>query len=57
MLWDYGAGVAALRLPHGLSALFTRAAWYRLVDLAREREGRMVVQSGELLFDLGEVER
>ena len=24
---------------HGLSALFSRAAWYRLVELAEEREG------------------
>ena len=51
------AGVAALRLPHGLSALLSRAAWYRLVDMAHEREGRAVVQSGDQVFDLGELGR
>ena len=29
-------GVAVVRLPHGIGAMFTRAAWYRLVDLANE---------------------
>jgi hypothetical protein len=32
---DVGAGgIAALTLDHGLSALCTRSAWYRLVELA-----------------------
>ena len=30
------AGAAYIELPHGLSALCSRAAWYRLVDLADE---------------------
>ena len=30
------AGAACVNLPNGLSALFTRAAWYRLVELADE---------------------
>lgn len=29
--------VAAIRLPYGLTALFSRPAWYRLVDLAESR--------------------
>jgi len=45
-------GIAALRLPHGLSALLTRAAWYRLVDMAEEEQGRPVVKSGDLVFEL-----
>jgi len=30
------AGAAFVNLPNGLTALFTRAAWYRLVELADE---------------------
>ena len=30
--------IAAVRLDHNLSALFSRAAWYRLVDLALDGE-------------------
>ncbi len=32
-------GVAAVTLDHGLAALFSRAAWYRLVELCEESEG------------------
>ncbi|MDX1734184.1 MAG: DUF1285 domain-containing protein [Halioglobus sp.] len=45
--------VAALTLPHGLSALFTRAAWYRLVDMAEGEGGECTVSSGGVSFDLG----
>ena len=45
-------GVAVLGLPHGLTALFTRAAWYRLVELAVEEDDRSLVKSGEYSFDL-----
>ncbi len=38
--------VAALRLPHGLTALFSRAAWYRLVEKAEETEGGLQIESG-----------
>ena len=31
--------IAAVRLWHGLSALFSRAAWYRLIEVAEERDG------------------
>ena len=44
--------VAAVRLPHGLSAVLTRAAWYRLVDSAQEREGRLQVCSAGVWFPL-----
>jgi hypothetical protein len=40
--------VAAVRLEHGLTALFTRAAWYRLVDLSRDA----VITSGDYAFSL-----
>lgn len=43
---DHEAGdVAAMRLPHGLTALCTRAAWYRLVDMAVAGDG--VLRSGD----------
>ena len=45
-------GVAALHLPHGLSAVLTRAAWYRLVESAEERDGRLQVQSAGVWFPL-----
>lgn len=39
-------GIAAVRLDHGLAALFSRAAWYRLVESAHEVDGVPVVNSG-----------
>jgi len=39
-------GVAAIALPHGLSALCTRAAWYRLVEYAEPVNGVPAVHSG-----------
>jgi len=39
--------IAALRLPHGLTALCTRPAWYRLVDLAEHRNGCLTLRSGD----------
>jgi len=44
--------IAALQLEHGLSALFTRAAWYRLVDMATEIDGAPCICSGDYLFKL-----
>jgi hypothetical protein len=44
--------VAALRLPHGLTAIFTRAAWYRLVDMADIENDFAVLQSGGYTFKL-----
>lgn len=44
--------VAAITLPHGLSALLSRAAWYRLVESAVEREGRLQVTSAGEWFPL-----
>ena len=40
--------IAGLRLDHGLSALFSRAAWYRLVDLSPD----LAVRSGDYTFSL-----
>ncbi len=37
--------VASVQLEHGLAALFNRPAWYRLVELAEEREGVTGVSS------------
>ena len=49
-------GVACVKLEHGLSALFNRAAWYRLVDLADEIDGVMGVSSGGVAFSLTQEE-
>jgi hypothetical protein len=46
--------VAALVLDHGLSAVFSRAAWLRLVDMAEEVEGRPIIRSGDYSFSLDE---
>jgi hypothetical protein len=43
------AGAAYIKLPNGLTALFTRAAWYRLVEIADD-EGCVV--SGKERFSL-----
>ena len=40
--------IAGVRLDHGLTALFTRAAWYRLVELSDDG----VVTSGDYEFSL-----
>ncbi|MCB1703389.1 MAG: DUF1285 domain-containing protein [Halioglobus sp.] len=49
---DTAEQVAALCLPHGLTALCTRAAWYRLVELAQLRDGYAVLTSGDYEFRL-----
>jgi hypothetical protein len=50
---DNGAEeVAAMKLPHGLTAIFTRAAWYRLVDMAEIENDFAVLRSGEYRFRL-----
>ena len=44
--------IAAIKLPHGLTALFTRAAWYRLVEMAEDRDGVATVTSAGHAFRL-----
>ncbi len=44
--------IAAVRLEHGLSALFARPAWYRLVDMALEQGDGTVLRSGKMTFPL-----
>jgi hypothetical protein len=44
--------IAAIRLPHGLAALFSRNAWYNLVDMAQSTAGRSTVTSAGQLFQL-----
>lgn len=43
-----------VELEHGLTALFSRAAWYRLVDFAELREGLALVRSGDYRFQLSD---
>jgi hypothetical protein len=44
--------VAVLELTHGLTAIFTRAAWYRLIDQAQENEAGVAVTSAGITFSL-----
>jgi len=44
--------IAAMELPHGLTALFTRAAWYRLVEMSQEHNGVPCVKSAGSQFML-----
>jgi hypothetical protein len=44
--------IPVLQLDHGLSALFSRAAWYRLADMARDLDGVPTVVSGRYRFAL-----
>jgi hypothetical protein len=44
--------IPAVRLDHGLTALCSRPAWYRLVDLAEERDGVPTLNSGDYHFAL-----
>jgi hypothetical protein len=46
------ADVAVLQLSHGLSALCTRAAWYRLVELAEYENGGAYLTSGSFKLSL-----
>jgi len=46
------SAVPAVGLDHGLAAVFNRAAWYRLVDVAEEREGQAGVESDGLFFPI-----
>ena len=49
-LEEKAGGAAYIELPHGLSALCSRAAWYRLVDLATDDHS---IISGGAKFFLG----
>lgn len=44
--------IAVLKLDKGLTALFSRAAWYRLVDMVEASGDALVVRSGESVFEL-----
>ena len=44
--------IAVLQLDHGLTAMFNRAAWYRLVALAQDIDGTPCVRSGSEVFPL-----
>jgi hypothetical protein len=45
--------VAAVKLSHGLSALFSRNAWYRLVDMAEPHQLPPAVTSAGQTYILG----
>lgn len=44
--------IAAIRLDHGLSALFARSAWYRLVEMSEQKQGRACIVSAGEVFPL-----
>ena len=46
--------IPALELAHGLTALLSRAAWYRLADMAGEKNGVLSISSGDYRFELGQ---
>jgi uncharacterized protein len=53
LFFDAAVGdIAVLRLSYGLTAICTRPAWYRLVDLAELRDGSMTLRSGAFEFRL-----
>ena len=45
-------GIAAVSLDNGLTALFSRAAWYRLVATAEEIDGVPSISSGGEIYPL-----
>ena len=45
-------GVAAVQVNHGLTALMTRPAWYRLVELAEEVDGTHSIRSQGVVYPL-----
>lgn len=45
-------GIAFLKLDHGLTALFSRAAWYRLADMAEQGDQTVIVHSGDYQIPL-----
>jgi hypothetical protein len=46
--------IPALELTHGLTALLSRATWYRLADMAGEKSGVLSISSGDYRFELGQ---
>ena len=44
--------IPAIHLPHGLAALFSRGAWYRLVEMAESIAGKTCVVSAGEVFPL-----
>ncbi len=46
--------IPAVGLDHGLSAGFSRAAWYRLVEAAEHRDGCTGVESDGLFFPIAD---
>jgi hypothetical protein len=45
-------GIAAMHLPHRLTAVCTRSAWYRLIDMADTADGAAILRSGNYEFKL-----
>jgi hypothetical protein len=52
LFFDADTGAAGIGLPHGLSALLARPAWYRLVELAGSSPDGVSVRSGDYRFRL-----
>jgi hypothetical protein len=46
-------GIPAVQLDHGLAALFSRPAWYRLAELCQETQQGLEVRCGEARYILG----
>lgn len=50
---DGSSDVPWLQCAHGLTASLSRSVWYRLVDTAEERDGNLVLCSGDWEYRLG----
>ena len=45
--FDEAVGAVTIAIPHGLTALSNRAAWYRLIEMADVQEDYAVLRSGD----------
>ena len=46
-------GIPAVQLDHGLAALFSRPAWYRLAELCEESDDGPLLRSGSETYMFG----
>lgn len=51
-----GAPSPYIHVRDGLEARISRAVFYDMVDLAEERDGHLMLNSGDIWFDLGAIE-
>ena len=47
LYFDETVGAVTIAIPHGLTALSNRAAWYRLIEMADVQEDYALLRSGD----------